>query len=609
MKKLFVLTLVLTLLGIFNAVADPAVSDPYKVVQPDGSYVTICLHGDEFLNFTTTSDGYTVVKRPDGFYAYAELVGGNLVPTKFVAHDAVARTAAEKSFLYGVTKFVHPSVINSEKVRRMKSFNVKPTSAKPKKIDYSKFRGLIILANFNDQQFAPADTHEFFDSMANYSGFRGTRHLVDTVYNHYTGDYSFSGSIKDYYSDNSLGVFKPNFDVVGPVNINYSCHYANGANNGRELVKAACEAADPMVNFADYDLNNDSTVDMVYVIFAGLTSNFPGNDSTLLWAHSWNLNGLKVVLDNTKLGRYACSCEIVGSPQFNLVDGIGVICHEFGHVLGLPDLYDTDYSGSGGQSDDPANWLLMSGGDHQHFDRVPVALGSYERYALGFTSPKLISSKGACTLNPISTSNECYRINSQQDSVYFLLENRQKTGWDAYAPGHGLLAFRVDSTDVNLWEDNSLNCDPAHNHFVLLRVSKTYYNNRIEAAQTDPFPGSNGATSITNSTTPNLRTWSGLDSKLGLSGIAENNGVITFNVDELTTAVTAVKASPSSFTAVRSGNVLTVATSDSSLPVSLYRADGVLLNSIKVVGSADFTLPFHGLFIVNQGNVSQKVMY
>jgi immune inhibitor A len=609
MKKSILLAMFLAAFGFFQAFAVPADPTPVPVVMPDGSSVTLILHGDEHMNFTTTSDGYTVVRRADGFYVYALLADNVLVPTNVVARDAAKRAAKEKSFLYGVSKFQHP--VASLKADRMKSLRGYAAGAKPKNFDYSKFRGLIILANYNDCKFSHSDAHEFFDSLANYPGFHSTIHVVDSVFNVYTGDVSYFGSVRDYYHDNSLDAFTPHFDVVGPVDINYSCHYANGIKNGPELVKAACEVADKLVNFADYDLNNDGVADMVYVIFAGLGSAVAGNDTDLLWPHSFFVSAkYDLSLDNTKIDSYACSNELIGFTKLNALDGIGTISHEFGHVLGLPDVYDTDYSGSGGQSADPQTWLLMATGCHNFFGRVPAALGSYDRYSLGFASPQVISSVGEYSLNPITTSNECYRINSGQDSVYFLLENRQLAGWDTFVPGHGLLIFRVDSTDVQVWVDNTVNCDPSHNYFELLRASKTYNSeNSVVSSKSDPFPGSAGITAINNSTIPNLRTWSGLDCPFGLSNITESNGVITFTVVNAPSAVTAVKASPSSFTAVRCGNVITVTTSDSALPISLYRADGVLLNRVKVVGSADFILPSHGLFIVNQGNVSQKIMY
>jgi hypothetical protein len=254
---------------------------------------------------------------------------------------------------------------------------------------------------------------------------------------------------------------------------------------------------------------------------------------------------------------------------------------------------------------------LWPNGSYLNKARTPCGYGLLERFLAGFTMPQTISSQGSYSLEPINTSNAGYKINSGQDSVCFLLENRQLTGWDQYLKGHGMLVFRADTTNMDVWYDNTINCDPSHDYYVLVRANCQYDTTGtwFDSAY-DPFPGTGNVTSINNdSIEPNLRSWSGKNCPFVISGIKEDNGVISFNVDPATTAVAAVKASSLSLSAVRSGNVLTVTTSDSASPVSLYRADGVLLNRVKVVGSADFTLPFHGLFIVNQGNVSRKIMF
>jgi immune inhibitor A len=606
MKKSIFLAIAFAVLGYVAALAMPACPQPAMVIQPDGTALTIRLVGDEFMHFTTTLDGYTVVKRPDGFYVYAALSGGAVVPSNMVAHDVVKRTASEKSYLWSVSKNMHPAVKASKMSRRLRDAGLIGT-VKPKLYDYKHFHGLVVMVNFNDRKFSRTDAHAVFDSIVcgrNFKGFKDT--VKDSII-------PYTGSVCDYFRDNSAGQFDPKFDVVGPVDINYSCTFPHETDSVEPIMKAAVVAADPLVNYADYDIDGNGSVDMIYFIFAGFGSNYTGNNTGYIWPHAFDFMyfGSNITLDGVQFGRYACSPELYGWENDKyFIDGIGSVCHEFSHVLGLPDIYDTDFDGSGGQSLTPNGWNIMDSGSYLNLARTPVGYGMYERYAAGFAVPQRIASKGSYSLQPINVSNVGLRLNSPQDSVFFLIENRQQTGWDSLAPGHGMLVFRVDSTDVDTWVANQVNAAPAHNHYVLLRADCQYdAKGNFFDSGCDPFPGGSNITKLNNVTTPNLRTWSGLDNLLALSGIAENNGVITFNVDDATTAVTAVKASPSSFTAVRSGNLLTVTSSDSSLPVSLYRADGVLLNRVKVVGSADFILPSHGLFIVNQGNVSQKIMY
>jgi hypothetical protein len=230
------------------------------------------------------------------------------------------------------------------------------------------------------------------------------------------------------------------------------------------------------------------------------------------------------------MGRYACSTELYGQPSWNCLDGIGTICHEFGHVLGLPDFYDTDYEGSGGESAHPDNWSTMSGGSYLNNSRTPVAYTLFERYMLGWAMPTVINGAGALRLEVLEKANTGYRINSGVKKEFFILENRQKTKWDYFLPGHGMLVYRVDSTNTNVWEMNQVNVNPKHNYFELLRAGGA--RNGAMATETDPFPGAMNVTELNNMTSPaHLRSWSGKDSPWGLNAITEeDDGAVTFEV-------------------------------------------------------------------------------
>ena len=125
-------------------------------------------------------------------------------------------------------------------------------------------------------------------------------------------------------------------------------------------------------------------------------------------------------------------------------------------------------------------------------------------------------------------NNEAYMLKTPVDNEFFLLENRQKTGWDVMLPGHGMLVFRVDSTDVSVWQTNRVNASPTHNYYELLRAG-----NSTSGAQTsDPFPGTSNIMTLNNTTSPSLCTWNGTYNTFGLSEITETNGVITFKVNK-----------------------------------------------------------------------------
>ena len=522
MNKLF-LSIAFIWASICTAMAVPAQKGAVRIQQPDGSYVTICLHGDEYLHFNTTDDGYSVVRNDAGYYVYATLENGQLVPTTQVAHEAEARNAEEKAYLQGIQKHLVPEMTRPVTERKqMENDRRAKTLARAQQYDYDNFKGLIILVEYNDQTFSRSNYSDIINNMVNQTDYTG---YDNSLYG------QFTGSVRDYFFDNSNGIFSPEFDIIGPVQVNRSKYYANGTNNSVQLIYDVVNAADSSVDFSEYDRDGDGEVDMIYFIFAGTGSNY-GVDPRLIWPHAYyvyNPNNYwqPVVKDGVRLGRYACSTELYGYESAGILDGIGTIVHEFSHVLGLPDLYDTDYEGSGGQSKDPGEWSVMSGGSYNNTSRTPTAYSIYERYSLGFAMPENITSEGPRTLEAIDGGNQGYRIDTQVNKEFFLLENRQKTTkWDKYLPGHGMIVMRVDSTNAGVWNSNTVNVNPNRNYFEIVRAG-----GKNAAASADPFPGTRNVKELNNTTSPaNLLTWAGKETFWGLENITESNGVISFDV-------------------------------------------------------------------------------
>lgn len=525
MRKI-ILTLML-LSCICMAKAIPADPTPIRVTQPDGSIVTIQLHGDEWLHFTTTTDGYTVVNDERGYYVYAQLQDGKLLPTNVIAHDADGRDVNETDYLSHVKKYLTPQMDETtaetkKKVRAMQRQALQ--KRKDARYDYSKFRGLIILVEFNDRQFSRSDYKDLINDMVNkenYTGFTDT----DGKFQAYTG------SVRDYFHDNSNGVFNPEFDIVGPVTVDYS--QEDGNKYSYSIMKAAVQAADSLVDYSLYDRDNDGTMDMVYFIVAGTASSSDPDHPNHLWPHRSIINNVKC--DGVWIKDYACSTEFIYSEKYNMLDGIGTFCHEFSHVLGLPDFYDTDGEGSGGQSPDPGEWSVMAGGGYNNYGRTPCAYSLYERMVLGFTEPVVINAKGHYTLEQIGTSNTGYRIDSPVEGEYFLLENRQKDyKWDKHLAGSGMLVFRVDRSDMTPWNNNSVNDNPDRMYYELLRAGGIEHQN----TNYDPFPGKNNVTELSNDTSPaHLRTHDGQDTPWALSNIQMENGIISFDVKAFTSGI------------------------------------------------------------------------
>ena len=523
--------LFLLVMGLFSLMshAIPADPTPVKVTQPDGSTLTIQLHGDEFFHFTTTSDGYTVVKNSGGYYTYALLDGDNLVASERIARDPSNRSAADLSFLSTLPKRLtsrSAATAGAQKLGRRNS--VMRRVGAEGEMDYDGFRGLIILINYTNKTFSMPDANSFYDDMVNthdYTGYVLNNRRV-----------SMTGSVRDYYYDNSNHQFDPVFDVVGPVDVPYSATYPQSTSRADAVFHAAIVAADSLINYSDYDSDGDGYVDMVFFLVAGFSANYSGNNSGYLWPHMYYLYN-EPPRDGVNFGLYASSTEIAGWEGYYYdVNGIGTFCHEFSHVLGLPDLYDTDYEGSGGESLNPGNWSIMAGGSGSNYGRNPVGYSLYERYALGFTKPVLIEESGSYEMQPLDESNLGYRLNTPIQDEFFLIENRQAGKWDRYLPGHGMLVVRVDSTDERIWWMNEVNCNPNHMYYHLLRAS---YSGRD--GESDPFPGSTGVTRIANFTNPSLKAWDGTFNEYFIDNITEQNRLITFDIIPDTSIMTIVE--------------------------------------------------------------------
>ena len=514
--KRFVWVMASVIIGVLTVSAVPAHPRPVNVLQSDGTTLTVRLVGDEFYHRTMTTDGYTLLQTSNGDYVYAlQSADSRLIPSNVIAHNPQARSAGELKMVSTLQKGLTDkvSIAQGQRIRTNRD-----KMMEPRRTDYQDFRGLLVLINYSDRQFTYGN--DYFDAMMNQRNYTG----------YYSSNGYFvpcTGSARDYYYDNSMGLFDPEFDVVGPVPVNYTSTTPQGYNNVGDIFVSAIDAIDPYIDFSQYDGDGDGIVDMIYFVVAGYTANFSGNNSGYLWPHQFYMYYYTSDLyDGVYLGRYSCSGEIYGWEYYGYTDpdGIGTIVHEFTHALGIMDLYDTDYD-ENGAANDPDRWDVMSGGSYLNNSRTPSGFSIWERYRLGFADIEEISEIGTgYTLEPVNTSNTGYWMQTPNDNEFFLFENRQNTGWDAYLPGHGMLVTRVEF-DQNKWNHNTINVDASHMYYELLRAGNEQGSNA-----SDPFPGTYGVTVLNNLTMPSLLTWDGQANDLGLLNIDENNGIITFDV-------------------------------------------------------------------------------
>ena len=244
------------------------------------------------------------------------------------------------------------------------------------------------------------------------------------------------------------------------------------------VCEAVTLAKNQVSNWKQYDWDNDGYVDQVYVVYAG-KGEADGGAANTIWPHAYSLSDAKNDGDGTgpvevetglKVNSYACGPELDGYTGD--VAGIGTMCHEFSHCLGYPDFYDTDYSGGQGT----CNWDLMDGGSYNGGGYQPAGYTSYERWFAGWETPITLEDEDVEITNMKSLQNggESYIIyNKGNREEYFLLENRQKEGWDASLAGAGLVILHVDHNE-SVWESNQPNDDPSHQRMTWIPADKTY---------------------------------------------------------------------------------------------------------------------------------------
>lgn len=451
--------------------------------QSDNRLLDFYLIGDEFVNFARSIDNYTLLLNQNGDYCYAYLnENGDLIASSYLASNPNQRTKVEIEFLSSINKRLtfSDSQITSRKASFQKIGTNYPTTGNNNL--------LIILVSFADRAFTY--TREDFDSLASQPGYNRN---------------GATGSVKDYYYDVSFGSLNLNPTVVGPYILSQPMAYygATGPSfsdvNPKEMVSEACALADNDVDFSQFDMNNDGIVDAVHVIFAGAGEASTG-ESDAIWPHRWSIyayDSLDITFDGVTLRDYSCSAEKMGSGM----DGIGTICHEFGHVLGLPDLYDTDYEGSGGQATAVNTWSIMASGSYNNYSNTPASFTAYEKYRLNWLELDTLSLAGEYVLPPLMDSNKAYIITTPYENEFFIFENRQQSSWDTYIPNSGGLIFHVKQEG-----DYNINCDPNYQKYDIEEADR---NDDESTLSTDVFPSAQYNNFFTDYSLPNSILWSG----------------------------------------------------------------------------------------------------
>ena len=575
MTKIFAKTalLVLLLLVSYSVSAVPAYPYPVKVTQPDGTTLTVILKGDEFHRYHTTEDGYLITKDNSGVFNYARMESsGRLISTGVKAADAARRTTAERELIAGLSHATIPAAVN----KQMRSKRAVPAAVKAAPARFpgqGSPRSLVILVKFKDLDFVTPNPQAAFTDLLNQQGYSAN---------------GGTGSARDYFRDNSMGTFTPQFDVVGPFDLpnNYKYYGENDADgddkNAVQMIVDACAKADSAgVDFSIYDTDGDGLVDNVFVYYAGHNEAEWASENTV-WPHRWgiyrgfNYSGSEasITFDGKRIMDYACTSELKWDEGTSMC-GIGTFTHEFGHVLGLADMYATD----GATHQTLSYWNIMDAGAYLNEGRTPPAYNAFERFQLGYLTPELLQNNPVnVSLDTLLSSNKAYLISSTTNhnlngsnptpAEFFLLENRQNKGWDKFLPGNGMLLYRIFYNETD-WYYNEPNNNPNAMGVDILEADGIASDATLGG---DPFPGT------ANKTSYELVLRSGTKLYKKISNITETDGKITFSVDKIAAIETAAatlnfSAEVSTTSTLQSVNVTTVNLSGTGLTLSITGTD------------------------------------
>ena len=489
--------------------------------QPDGYIIKCRIMGDEFLHWIESEDGYTLLYDENHFLTLAITDDdGNLVASKLVYRNENDRDIPIKTQMRRVGKHARFSASQQEEVASSRMLAaqrrriVKPTSPV---VGERKF--LVVMMEFPDKPFKHTQA-EFF-ALMNEEG--------------YTTDGN-QGSVRDFYRENSFGQLDLVSDVAGIYQAKHDmAYYGNNTNgNAQALAIEAMAAAAADYDLKDYDSDGDGYIDGLHIIFSGYGEE-AGGGTDCIWSHECTTTGVFCTYDGVKMNAYSCSPELRGSSGTGM-SYIGVICHEIGHALGTPDFYDTNYA-TGGQYGATGNWDVMGSGSWNGNGACPAHFNPYTKIYDYQWSGVQNGNRAVCATLNAKTKGDFIRIDTQQDGEYFLLEYRQKTGFDSRIPGHGLMIWRA-TDDLSRRNANTINAYHKQQFYPIAANATVDIPNSTPSsygttnAASTPFPGSNGVTEITDETTPSMKSWEGKTTEYPITNIVENtaSGYVTFDI-------------------------------------------------------------------------------
>ena len=435
----------------------PAYPGIITVTNPDGTKQELRGYGDENFNFFTDADSDIIMERN---------AAGQWVPAQRQGR-VLMNVERDRAVLY---EEMMPSITAAEAARsnaggpmRMATLDSDGRTTYPT-TGNEEIHALVILLEYSDTPFSVPNPYELFNRMLNEEGF---------------SDYGARGSARDYYMDSSNGLFNVHFDVAEIVPLkNERVYYSNnkqGSNGTRfgEAIKEAIEYLDERgMDFSQYDYDNDGIIDNIFFFYSGYGQADTADTSTI-WPHQGSYynyvysQGMpEIIVDGKIMATYACSSELNGSVppggERPWLTGIGAFCHEYGHVLGLPDFYDISYSGL---TVTPGRYSVMDQGSYNDYSRCPPRFSSYEQWCCNWLEYIDAEEGETYTLPTISGNREPQAVRvrvrrpSPQVRYYnecYIFETRTQTSWDTNFPEEGMFIWHINYSASD-WINNTVN--------------------------------------------------------------------------------------------------------------------------------------------------------
>ena len=515
-----------------TAFAAPAYRKPFTVKQSDGTELSVVLLGDEALHYHATLDGKPLVKEADGSFYYATFSNGGFVSTKCLAHNSVKRTAAENVLLESIDFATMKTDIAKASGVRSAVYKAAAQKAGSQIVPEGDVNVAVLLVQFKDEKFTY--TKEAINNLLNTKDFVYENPIANGI-----------GSARDYFMAQSDDKFRPNFIVSEIVTLDNNMSYYGGNDSDGDdkkptyMVKEGIRKADAAgFDFSKCDNNKDGEVEFVYCIYAGYSESYGADDNTI-WPHQWQLSAEAgtITVDGVKCDTYACSGELVYNESYEskigkTMAGIGLICHEFSHCLGLHDIYDVTYeSGNWGMD----YWDVMDQGNYAAEGYVPVGYSAYQRDFCGWRKLVEINSKDTYSMEPLTQGGVAYKVvNDANKNEYYILENRKQEKWDTYLFGSGMLVIHVDYLK-SAWDGNTINTTKNHPRYTLIPADnelavygEVSANEFVASLKGDVWPGTSGNTELTNNSVPAAKVYTGGYMNKPITDIKYQDDIISF---------------------------------------------------------------------------------